>query len=163
MQTFLDIFFTDIIELKAKAHPEDDNIVLAGSNALREHGLYTDWEPQDLDIILFDPTPSQLLEITTKYEQCMGYETEKKLGDDVLPRSYKLSKEGKELNVIIAYSEPVPNNLLYYNFQGVFFKVNSISNIIEAKKSYASGRDKSFLRKKDILHLMSLKNLNFNI
>lgn len=151
-------------EINALMQYNKTNVVIAGSCALELHGLTLGWEPQDLDIVLFDPTPAQLLEVVNKYDQCADYEAEKTLeANNALPRSYKLKKESQELNIIIAYDEHAPADLMWYMFGGLMYKVNSIRNIIDAKLSYSVGRKKSYLRAKDMVHLNKLKNLNFNV
>ena len=154
-------------ELEKLTNADAQNVVIAGSNALKLHGLIIDWTPDDLDIVIFDPTPQQVLIVTQNYEQSMSYEQEKEVIG--LPRSFKMEKKMPEkivlsLNIILAYDISVPNELLYFKYWDKDWKVNSIKNIIEAKCSYmvGQGRKKGFLRAKDVEHLQKLKNLNFN-
>lgn len=163
MKKFIEVFKTELAELSI-----DDNLVIGGSHALQQHGLNLgDWRPDDLDVIIFSPTTFQIDYVKNKFNQCadeyMIDELEDKAGKEVEPRSYKLTKGMFVMNIIFAYDESMPTDLLFFFHEGVYWRINSISNIIDAKLSYSRGENKAYLRQKDIHHMMLLKNYNFNV
>ncbi len=136
------------------------NVVAGGSLVLELHGLKLGWEPLDLDIIIFSPTASQLVYVCDSklFEKCLDY------GDEKSVRSWKRESGSITLNIIFAHKEEVPSGLMYYHKEGLNkILCNSIENIIKAKVSYAEGTNKDYIRAKDMKHLSSLKNNNFNI
>lgn len=164
MEKYLNEFWNELIKLIG----DYDNVVIAGSNVLQAHGLKLNWTPEDLDIVVFLPTDNQLSEVVDndKYEVCLSYEEAERREmnkDDFIPRSYKMSRKGLTLNIILERDKPRPSSLLYIAHRERYFPVNSIANIISAKVSYASGDVKQFMRAKDMQHLISLKNNNFNL
>lgn len=157
MNKFLAEFLMILLQLKTES--PTDNLVLAGSNALMAHGLKIGWEPQDLDVVIFRPTEKQKTTIFAFFTECMEYNENSK----VIPRSYLLERNSLKLNLILAYEDRVPNNLLWYKFGATCFMINSIENIVAAKLSYAHGHNEKYIRVKDMQHLSTLKNLNFNV
>lgn len=156
------VFLATILELIAMG---EGNVVLGGSLVLELHGLKLGWEPQDLDIIIFKPTERQFARVmeSTDFEACANSDVQSKAeqrGEHI--RSWRSQSGGKTLNVILV-NDPLPEDLLLYRSHAGLIPVNKIHNIIEAKKSYSHGHDKTFIRGKDVHHLMSLKNNNFNI
>lgn len=143
---------------------DEGNMVLGGSQILELHGLRLGWEPQDLDVVVFMPNCRQIKLITEElhFEPCADYRPGKDHSIPERVRSWELTKEGLKLNVILAYDEYKPQNLLVLNY-GARYLVNSISNIIAAKLSYAAGEKKQYLRAKDMAQLTMLKNNNFNV
>lgn len=141
MKEYLDNFSYELNMLRS------DNLVLGGSNALLAHGLNLgSWKPDDLDVIIFSPTDSQVSFVKTKFEQCL----DEYLAEYLTPHSYRLLKNGLVLNVIFEYKIPTPTDLLCFKYGSDLYQVNTITNIIEAKKSY--------LRAKDDLHLSLLQD-----
>lgn len=141
MENTLKTFSKTLIRLN-----KGNNLVLGGSCALSLHGLNTSRVPEDVDIILYKPNPSQikLLELLSDFS-----EIEESYG-----KVFKFKKEGYTLDILINI-EPEPKNLLFYINGEIKIKVQNVSNIVKAKASYK--------RKKDFLDLISLKNLNFNV
>lgn len=135
-----------------------ENIAIGGSFALMLHGLEIGHEPEDLDLIIFKPTDEQYEFIANKCESNANYQTV----DGGQARSWKLKRKGMTLNIIFAFDVDVPENPLFYVF-GKMYRVNPIADIIKAKLQYTEGHEKQNLRRKDMMHLQMLKNLNFNI
>jgi hypothetical protein len=146
----------------ARAGGVPTNVVIGGSCALEFYGLKTPRTPHDLDLIIFNPQPKQIAIIDTIFEPSADY---KDLPNDVARRSFEFKKGEHTLNVIMAYDEKLPEQLPVYFPKGdaLHLRINRIDNIIAAKCSYAQGKNKTFIRAKDMSDLLMLKNLNFNI
>lgn len=155
---YLDVFSNELLIL-ATAAGEKSNLVIGGSLALQLHGLNLgNWHPEDLDIIIFEPTDDQRdkVEVLMKAACATDYLGEPFDKQEI--RSWKIEKNGWTMNVIYAF-EPKPSDLLEW----MGFEINRIDNIIDAKLSYSSGVKKDFLRRKDMWHLSVLKSNNFNV
>lgn len=142
---------------------KEKNLVLGGSLALIEHGLMIDWTPGDLDVIIFQPTDKQQKYIDACFESCSEYPEDK---DGKEKNSvFQLKRHGLTLNVIVTKQERPPfDTLLYYCYnQEISFRINSIREIVRAISTYRTGAKKIHVRVKDIQHMQTLKNLNFNI
>lgn len=160
---FLEAFKKVLNELSRTGYdPNVNNCVIGGSCALQLHGLNLTREPSDLDIIIFMPSAKQMYMLDIYFEPCADY---KDLPEGVEVRSfyYHDHKTGLKLNVIIS-DDKLPTNLMFWAYSDLrYFKVNTIDNIIAAKAQYAAGKDKSFLRVKDVQDLLDLKSNNFNL
>lgn len=160
---YLDTFEDDIRALLAP------NVVLVGSNVLMLHGLNVTWNPEDMDIAIYEPTPSQIKYVTSidqkdpeeSFEACLDYDKAEEMG--IAQRAWKKVKNGLVLNIILERRVPKPQTNLLYQHKDMLLQVNNIDTIIKAKLSYGEGKDKSFLRRKDAYHLSELKSANFNV
>lgn len=169
---FLAAFYEDIKRVILEGdNTSETNVVLTGSNVLALHGLNISWDPQDLDIAIYQPTDLQRLFITgggdvveTEFQACLDYESAKEKG--IAQRAWKktIFFQGEQLTLnFILELGPKPQTNLVYFYGKLPLPVQNIDKIIEAKLSYGEGKDKSFLRRKDAHHLSELKNLNFNV
>ena len=122
----------------------EDNHVLGGSLALKLHGLNFR-EAQDLDIVIYNPTEKQL----QIFETLKPFERKNK-DEFYTQRSYKYLKSGLAINFLLEFDTDMPLNLLTHSSG---WRINSIKEIINAKKNYC--------RTKDLLDLLDLKNKNF--
>lgn len=97
---FLDLFQEELRKLDAQS----ERFIIGGSCALLLHGLELDWEPSDLDIIIFDHNSR--------------------------PGSWKIEKAGKILNYVYAPLGRLktPGLLRYRGYE-----VNSIKEVIKYK------------------------------
>ena len=132
---------------------EDDNLVLGGSYALMLHGLNLKRLPDDVDIIIYRPTPKQIEFL----ESISDFNNLNELGSDYPTCVYKLKTSKKNVDYtldILLETKTAPDNLLIFEKNNIKVKIQEISNIIEAKSSYG--------RTKDFEDMLSLKNLNFN-
>lgn len=184
---FLRAFSDEIREVMSFAPIQQNNVVITGSNVLDLHGLNVSWETQDLDVAVYNPTEEQIYLVTgwvgdlfkddsyfkkfmsenpsLNYEACMSYEEAEE--KNIRQRAWKKTKviNGKEImmNFILEYNQPFPNPNLSYRLDNILYQVQDINTIIDAKLSYGSGQDKSFLRRKDAYHLSELRSNNFII
>lgn len=135
-----------------------DNLVLAGSIALIEHGLIMSRLPLDLDVVIYQPNDKQkellkaiyLVALDNKVSE-YPFETTKQ---------FKFLKNGFHCNILIE-DKFVPVDLLYYQNNGVFYKIQNIKINMQAKMSFKTKDGK--YREKDLLDCIDLKNSNFNI
>lgn len=140
----------------------NSQMVMGGSLILKLHGLNMgNWVPGDLDVIVFNPDSKAFDYIEGNLDPADNYNV-----PDEEIHSYGVTRKDMTLNVIISKEVP-PVNPLQYCYQDtpftqMYIPVNPINRIIEAKASYSVGKKDQFLRKKDMLHLQALKNLNFN-
>lgn len=152
----------------------DDNMVLAGTNALKYHGLKMSRESNDLDVVLFKPTEKQLLILRNltliSDQKKFRISDNDKIQDEHYPLDNLILKFKKdEMNIDIHLSnEECPNDLLYFHCDEIElnFKVQNIALNIEAKNSYALRNQdglKFYRRIKDSEDLQDLKNSNFNL
>lgn len=125
------------------------NMFIAGSCALQLYGFKMDWEPGDLDVVIYHPTDHQELYLDTKFDGCSDYETDDNHGC-TLRRVFEIIIDGKKLNVLCEYAIEIPEPNLTYQF----YHINPVANILNAIISYK--------REKDSNHIKSLINLNFN-
>lgn len=178
-----------LLQLAPSLVPFHSNVVIGGTCALGLSGLVLPEIPNDLDLVIFQPTDEQITRLLKDYEYATvhgdSYDTtkddlptaasfddlasvNKKSEEKNLPRSYKLKGNKTVLNVLLAFNDKVPSDTLYY-FHSLGFgcgsmppiKINPVQNVIGAKASY---RDKTgqFCRNKDVVYLQQLKSLNFN-
>lgn len=141
----------------------DTNVVIGGSAALKLHGLEIGREISDVDIIIYNPTPSQKL-----FLKLVGQKNSSSL-DSYEKRVYKFTRtflKKYSIDVIISYEE-FPENLLSCEILSHTVKIQSVENIVKAKASYVSkvdGRGSLLhISKKDATDMINLKNLNFNL
>lgn len=148
-------FYRDIYDIGGP------NLFIAGSCALQLHGFKMDWEPSDLDVIIYMPTDQQDMTLQKEFDGCSDYETDDK-NTETLRRVYeKIIPVGNtpyKLNVICEYKISIPEPPYIYltdhKYQIGQFKINPVANILNAIISYK--------RQKDKVHIKSLINLNFN-
>lgn len=151
----------------------DENLVIAGVNALKLHGLKMSREANDLDIVLFQPTKKQLdfLRSMSFFEH-KSREFQSATGEKLQDENYpidnlilKFKKDNYMLDIILS-KEPTPEFLLSYKFKDTDYKIQNIALNIEAKNSYSvrnSDGLKYYRRVKDMIDFQDLKNSNFNI
>jgi len=139
------------------------NVVIGGTIALKAHGLIMSREATDLDLIIFNPTEKQKAYI----ESMKFFEIENRnIPQHVYQKSFKFKKANLTIDILIQESE-VPQGLLYAEFEGTFYKVQSIKNTIDAKRSYclygSIGGNVKYIREKDVKDFEDLKSSNFNL
>ena len=142
------------------------NVVIGGALSLKAHGLNMNREAEDMDLIIFDPTPQQINYIKSFEFFSMPRDLPFNV-NSYNQRSFKFQKDGLIIDILIS-KIPVPENLLYYNFDGTFYKVQSVSGTIDAKRSYYYERNENdktskYVRNKDVEDFIDLKNSNFNL
>jgi hypothetical protein len=149
-----------------------DNLVIAGVNALKIHGLKMSRQANDLDIVLFCPTEKQLtlLRGMASLSICeKQYEDDKdKIQDESYPIDnmvLKFKKDNLYLDIILE-KECCPNDLLFHKFNNEYYKIQNIALNIKAKNSYAVRNQdglRLYRRIKYSVDFQDLKNSNFNI
>lgn len=143
----------------------DDNLVLAGTNALKLHGLRMNRQANDLDCVLFCPTEKQkqilnaIQSLRIDNPFAPNYESE----DIHHLRSLKFKKGDLFLDILIS-QENTPSDLLLYRCCNMQFKIQNIALNIKAKSSYTLERTglEKYKRLKDFEDFQDLKNSNFN-
>ena len=132
-----------------------NNLVIGGTKALELHGIITPEPPDDIDIIVYNPTKSQL-DMLSAYS-LIDEDTNTISTVEYGRRSIKIVGSFMKLNFIISHDK-LPTDLLSSNilFNNLPMKVQSISNIFKAQKSYNN-------RTKDLIRSIKLKELNFNV
>lgn len=166
---------------------ENVNVILGGKFALQLHGIQMSREPEDLDIIIYDPSSFQIKLFDTLREKNdiikdrpaavleKEVDYEGNVGRDKV-RVIKLeSNEGRFMDVILN-DRPHPdglNSLLTYNALGLRWPIQSVHRVIEAKASYGftfgylpakEGVNQiKYMRSKDMLDFLDFKNSNFNV
>lgn len=136
------------------------NIVIGGSAALILHGLNLPRGCSDIDLIIYSPTKEQLdvikiLGIETSLNDSFGYAGK---------RVSKLSRDGIKIDIIVAETTPVPENLSFIMLNFSLLKIQSVQGVIDAKNSYSQERESQlYIRGKDLIDLIELKNNNFNL
>jgi hypothetical protein len=154
----------------------DYNVVLAGVNALKLHGLKMSRPANDLDVVIFKPTEKQisfLRDISVlQINENRFDDSASMIQDENYPLGKIILKFKKDnLNLDIIFSDDkVPENLLYHkqiiNNKIVEFKIQNITLNIEAKNSYSVRNEdglRLYRRIKDMVDFQDLKNSNFNI
>lgn len=127
----------------------DNNLVLGGSNALMLHGIQTKKTPEDVDIVIYQATDRQLDFLETLQE----FST---LGSSGKVFKFKISRNNEDYTLDILLEDgPLPSNLLYYIKGNIKVRIQDVFAIIKAKADYK--------RNKDLIDLLDLKNLNFNL
>lgn len=162
LNSFLRVFRSILLELI------DDNVVIGGINALALHGIIVGREANDLDIIIYNPTPRQtaLLSALNHFNMIKDKNTENGY-DGTNVAFIKLKKDNCKMDILIERDREVPGFLLRYPFEGYNLKIQSVENVIHAKASYYFKSKKDGLtfysRIKDAIDFQNLKNLNFNL
>lgn len=141
-------------------------MVIGGSTALKLHGLNFSREVSDLDIIIYSPTVEQTIYLSELGKLHMK-EGSIYLNRKVIKVEHKsFLRKVYKMDIIIE-NKPTPKNLLFVDIFNHKVKVQSISNIVEAKSSYVKFLDfrgsSEYYSKKDIFDLLDLKNSNFNL
>ena len=152
---------------------DDTNIVIGGMHALKLNGLKMNREPNDLDLIIYNPTTKQqdVIKSIKLFETSrpnLTYFTDTHQTNKG-QKSYKFEKNGFVLDILIEDKE-TPKNLLLYKLASFDLRIQSVSNVIDAKNSYRHtehGRahgvfGPEYVREKDMIDLFDLKNSNFN-
>lgn len=143
----------------------DVNVVIGGLNALIAHGLNVHRESNDIDIIIYQPTNTQLSLIEEWSKDNLVDPDSVPYDEDA--KVTKLESGGLHMDIILEYKKTTPENLLLKELNGVFYQIQSIKNVIEAKCSYAYNSKgltpKEYMRSKDLKDLLAFKNVNFNI
>jgi hypothetical protein len=145
-KTFLDMYLGAFHDLLRKIN--GSNVVISGAVALLAHGLQFR-KPSDLDISIYIPTgdQKQILDALS----CLAENSKEYCFDK---RVYRFVKNGWHADIVIE-KEGYPRGLLTYEFCGDIFKIQSIDNVIAAKRKYN--------REKDWKDLAALKHDNFNL
>lgn len=162
INNFIRVFRSLLLELI------DDNVVIGGINALTLHGVIVGREAHDLDIIIYKPTLRQvnLISALNHFNLVKDKNTENGY-DGTSVNFVKLKKDGYTMDILIERDKEVPNFLLECKFEGIYFKIQSVENVISAKASYYFKSKKDGLtyysRIKDAVDFQNLKNLNFNL
>ena len=115
-----------------------EKMAIGGLWALRLHGLNVR-EPEDLDMIVYDPSDEFLAFLLTEKGMEPGSTPVGLDGEKW--RSYKVKRNGKYLNFILEWDEAYPNNLLAYEWKGHLWAVQDIGIINSAKKMYNPEKD----------------------
>lgn len=153
---------SEIIELVSRVAPVitlltakgENNVVIGGSVALLAHGLSAK-SPQDVDLILYQPTARQCMLLNTDFEEANA-----KI--QAVPYSghkvYKTKSMGVDVDVILEWENQQPEVLLYIQgsvnkFFGGRYPVQPIGAILDAKQRYA--------RVKDYVQIRDLAKDNF--
>jgi len=129
-----------------------DNLVLGGSASLVLHGLEFR-EIQDVDIIIYNPTPEQIRvfeSLILLSSPSIEY-SNKEYGP--VRRVLKLSKNGLNLDIILERESTMDYTLLRASINGVIWFIQSVREVVKAKTEYS--------REKDLQDLLYLKNNNF--
>ncbi len=144
-----------------------NNIIIGGTHALKLHGLILPRPPQDLDLVIYNPTPEQLEYIQSIRIFHIGkYNREHSI---TTCKSFVFKKQKMLLNVILEHGSTQPQCELLYNYGGQHFEIQSIENVLAAKNSYrlepvrTSITGMRYVRAKDVADCIAMKNLNFNI
>lgn len=143
----LNVFEQEIQKLKVL---NKESVFIGGSCALVLHGLNID-DPEDLDIIIYDPTKDLFDYIlNSKYADCSDYSESSDPEPSIIKERdvFEMfdSDSGLKVNVIIERKREAPISRLFYyyliNGELELIEVNPISEIIEAKKLYNRSKDR---------------------
>ena len=127
----------------------ETNVVVGGSVALMAHGLSL-YEPQDVDLIVYQPTERQLQLLARDFEEaCAKVQAVPYSGHKV----YKTKSMGVGVDVILEWENQQPETMLYVHGFGWSFPVQPIGVILDAKQRYA--------RIKDYVQIRDLAKDNF--
>lgn len=173
INAYINAFLPMLTSLGCKK--EDNNIVFAGVNALKLHGLFMNREANDLDVVLFQPTQNQidyltnisLFQISKPFGHNGDYlpNEQEEILSSLRQKSMKFEHNGLFLDVLLTKDE-LPHDLLYYKAFETMWKIQNIALNIEAKNSYSLSRERDgmslYRRSKDMEDLIDLKNSNFN-
>lgn len=144
----------------------ESNVVIGGTNALLIHGLVMSRQPGDLDLVIFNPTEKQKTVLKYMKPLCDAGESGYN-GADELRKSYKFTINDMVINILIENTN-VSSDLLIFKFDGRDYKVQSIKEVIDAKRSYHIKNKNPdnlihYVRDKDVRDFIDLKNSNFNL
>lgn len=131
----------------------NDNLVIGGTFSLILHDLKVNVEPGDIDLIIYNPTKEQIKILDFYKVFC-----EKNPIDKYQRRSYKMKINNIQLDILIENKE-VSKELLYFKYKDIYFKVQDINNVFNAKQSYNYNE----IRRKDLIQSNFMKQNNFNI
>lgn len=157
-ESTLDDYFRSFSTLLGNLN--DTNVVIGGMWALKIHGLNILREINDLDIVVYRPTPEQSVIIDT-LKAIQGSRRGQPYHNQ---RSVKVERDGFVLDILIE-DKHTPDNLLLYQYNDWYFKVQNIKEVIDAKRSY-SYQDETrggYIREKDVRDIFDLKQANFNL
>ena len=107
-----------------------DNLVLAGSIALIEHGLIMSRLPLDLDVVIYQPNDKQKELLKAIY--LVALENNVSEYPFETTKQFKFLKNGFHCNILIE-DKFVPVDLLYYNCNGIFYKIQNINYNMQLK------------------------------
>jgi hypothetical protein len=183
LEQYMEAFGQIMVTLQ---HPnKEPNVIIGGKWALWLHGLNMSQPPADLDIIIYNANPRQraifeklrendiVSDRPRRAVQEVGYE------GDTTVKVIKLESNNGLLADIIKEEDTHPDgveSLLTYRIGNTSWPVQSIRRVIEAKASYSfshSGTElpkeegepiklQKYMRSKDLIDFIDLKNLNFN-
>lgn len=160
-----------------------DNVVIGGKCALKLHGLNMSTKPSDLDIIVYAPSQAQynilnsLREVNTIEDRpSRAIETDYDGVQSVKVIKIELA-DGSKMDIIkeSEYHPDGTENLLRMTSKKTSWPIQSIRRVIEAKASYSFSHGKKigegeteaelvkYMRAKDLIDFLDLKNLNFNV
>jgi diphthamide synthase (EF-2-diphthine--ammonia ligase) len=142
----IDLYLSVFYEVLKKIN--GSNVVLSGAVAIKMHGLYLSRHAADLDVSIYLPTDVQKMAL--ELLSTLAVNGTEYCGTK---RVYRFVKGDLCMDLLIE-SESVPGGLLEYNYKTEHFKVQSVENIIIAKRKYN--------REKDWRDFADLKNQNFN-
>lgn len=162
------------------------NVIIGGKWALWLHGLNMSEPPADLDIIIYNANPKQkrIFDSLRKEDQVKDrprravMDTDYEGGTTV--KVIKLESNNGLLVDIIKEEDIHPDgieSLLTMKFGSLTIPIQSIRRVIEAKASYSFGHSgtelpkeggeplklQKYMRAKDLIDFLDLKNLNFNV
>lgn len=138
------------------------NVALAGLHSLRAHGLVVTREPEDLDVVIFSPTKQQLDTLAgldffrVKQPGVPQYHLDQEV-------SVKFKKDGHTIDFLLEHAKCTPDDLLFCEVNGSYYRVQSIKNTIDAKLSFSRKNDAGAeeLRTKDAMDLLDIHANNF--
>ena len=76
-------------------------------------------------------------------------------------RSYKIEYNKILVDILVEHKKDTPKDLLLYENERIYYKIQSVENVFEARSSYNCG--KGTIRAKDHISTIKMKELNFNI
>ena len=139
-------------------------------HALNLHGIKLHREPNDVDIIIYNPTSEQLVILESLKD--LDQITNRPYGQEVRVIKLKTEYFGLSSNLdIIIETENKPQGLLLTTFSTkdgiIYIPIQSIENVVKAKSSYKfrvhdDNSTLEYARLKDLKDLIELKNINFN-
>jgi hypothetical protein len=157
----LDLYLNTFKELIDQLKEKENNVVIGGMQALTLHGLNFSRETQDLDLIIYNPTPNQSIALQAlKIFQVTRENMQVSYGE--IQKSNKFRKDNLFIDILIEVGQK-PEGLLNHINGEMQLPVQSVKNVIAAKASYKyEGVGGFYVREKDLLDFIDLKNSNFN-
>lgn len=164
--------YAGVIEELKTLNVSHGPVVIGGSIALQLHGLIPARRPQDIDLIVYNPSKKTLAYILSgmgiaddghhlQFDEYLytteeGVPEDKKVKADPSPRrSYRftIAEAEMSLNVLVETETPAPKeeSMLEFSYRSKglhhrHFYVQGIREIIEAKKRYNREKDKFDLK-----------------